>query len=141
MVGQDLSQEHAWQLSQELRLASNFSGPFNFSVGTNYMHYETVEDYYVFFNLITAELQEIDGQDAGQYTECNSGTSFLPPSLIHPNRFSSLSGGVPQLGLPRWAATVSWWMGDCPAPISIPIRSARSTDWGITISAAKIPMR
>jgi iron complex outermembrane receptor protein len=87
MVGEDLSQEHAWQFSQELRLASNFSGPFNFSAGGNYMHYETVEDYYVFFNLITAELQEVNGQDAGQYTECNSGTNFLPPSIISPEPF------------------------------------------------------
>ncbi|HEY5236938.1 MAG TPA: TonB-dependent receptor, partial [Rhizomicrobium sp.] len=91
MVGQDLSQEHAWQLSQEFRLASNFSGPFNFSAGANYMHYETVEDYYVFFNLITAELQEINGQDAGQYTECDSGITpgsyNIPPTLISPEPF------------------------------------------------------
>ena len=54
-VGEDLSQEHAFQISQELRLASNYKGPFNFSVGANYMHYETVEDFYVFLNLITME--------------------------------------------------------------------------------------
>ncbi len=53
LVAQDVSQEHAWQLSQEFRLASNFTGPFNFSVGGNYMHYETVEDYYVFANTLT----------------------------------------------------------------------------------------
>jgi outer membrane receptor protein involved in Fe transport len=53
LVAQDLSRERAWQLSQEFRLASNFSGPFNFSVGGNYMHYETVEDYYVFANSLT----------------------------------------------------------------------------------------
>jgi len=53
IVAQDLSTERAWQLSQEIRLASNFSGPFNFSVGGNYMHYETVEDYYVFANTLT----------------------------------------------------------------------------------------
>ncbi len=53
IVAQDLSDEHAWQLSQELRLSSNFSGPLNFSVGGNYLHYETEENYYVFFNTIT----------------------------------------------------------------------------------------
>jgi len=53
LVAQDVSQEHAWQLSQEFRLASNFTGPFNFSVGGNYMHYETVEDYYVFANTLS----------------------------------------------------------------------------------------
>ena len=53
LVLQDLSDEHAWQLSQEFRLASNFSGPFNFSVGGNYLHYETEENYYVFINTIS----------------------------------------------------------------------------------------
>src|SRR6185437_5071751 len=52
-VGEDLSQEHAWQLSQEVRLASSFAGPINFSVGANYLHYETMEDYYVFLNVLT----------------------------------------------------------------------------------------
>ena len=51
---EDLSDEHAWQLSQEFRLASNFSGPFNFSVGGNYLHYETEENYYVFINALYA---------------------------------------------------------------------------------------
>jgi iron complex outermembrane receptor protein len=53
LVLEDLSDEHAWQLSQEFRLSSNFSGPLNFSVGGNYMHYETAEDYYVFINAAT----------------------------------------------------------------------------------------
>ena len=53
LVVQDLSDENAWQLSQEFRLASNFSGPFNFSVGGNYLHYETEENYYVFSNTFT----------------------------------------------------------------------------------------
>jgi outer membrane receptor protein involved in Fe transport len=52
-VGEDLSQEHAWQISQEVRLTSSFGGPFNFSAGGNYLHYETLEDYYVFLNLLT----------------------------------------------------------------------------------------
>ncbi len=54
LVTQDLDEEHAWQLSQEFRLASNFSGPFNFSVGGNYLHYETEENYYVFSNALSA---------------------------------------------------------------------------------------
>jgi outer membrane receptor protein involved in Fe transport len=53
LVAQDISREHAWQLSQELRLASHFGGPFNFSAGGNYMHYETEEDYFVFANALT----------------------------------------------------------------------------------------
>jgi iron complex outermembrane receptor protein len=53
LVGEDVSQEHAYQFSQELRLVSGFSGPFNFSMGGNFLHYQTIEDYYVFFNAIT----------------------------------------------------------------------------------------
>ena len=53
LVAQDLSNEHAWQLSQEFRLASKFAGPFNFSLGGNYIHYETEENYYVFANTLT----------------------------------------------------------------------------------------
>ncbi|HVP83820.1 MAG TPA: TonB-dependent receptor [Rhizomicrobium sp.] len=54
LVAQDISREHAWQFSQEFRLASKFSGPFNFSAGGNWMHYETEEDYFVFANVLTA---------------------------------------------------------------------------------------
>ncbi len=53
LVAQDLSTEHAWQLSQEFRVASHFSGPFNFSAGGNYLHYETEENYYVFINSLS----------------------------------------------------------------------------------------
>ena len=53
LVAQDLVEEHAWQLNQEFRLASNFTGPFNFSAGGNFMHYETAENYFVFFNTLT----------------------------------------------------------------------------------------
>jgi outer membrane receptor protein involved in Fe transport len=53
LVGEDLSMENAWQISQELRLSSNFGGPFDFSAGGNYLHYETHENYYVFFNTLT----------------------------------------------------------------------------------------
>ena len=63
LVAQDLSDEHAWQLSQEFRLASNFGGPFNFSVGGNYLHYETEENYYVFINVLTLAAYSWPHQD------------------------------------------------------------------------------
>ena len=53
LIAQDLSKERAWQLSQEFRVVSNFDGPLNFSAGVNYLHYETVEDYYVFINSLS----------------------------------------------------------------------------------------
>ncbi len=76
LVGEDLSEERAQQFSQELRLASNFSGPFNFSVGANYLHYQTVENYYVFINAITL-LTEYYNTFAGG-TVVN-GTAITPP--------------------------------------------------------------
>jgi iron complex outermembrane receptor protein len=54
IVAEDLSDERAWQFSQEFRLASNYSGPLNFSAGGNFLHYETEENYYVFINTLTA---------------------------------------------------------------------------------------
>ncbi len=54
LVVQDISREHAWQVSQEFRLTSDFQGPFNFSVGGNYLHYETLEDFLVLSNALTA---------------------------------------------------------------------------------------
>ena len=74
IVAEDLSDEHAWQLSQEFRLTSNFSGPLNFAVGGNYLHYETEENYYVFINANTASsliggnssCGEIAGGEGGQ---------------------------------------------------------------------------
>jgi len=53
LVAEDLAQERSWQFNQEFRLASNFSGPFNFTAGGNYMHYETHENYYVFINSLS----------------------------------------------------------------------------------------
>jgi iron complex outermembrane receptor protein len=65
LVAQDLDEEHAWQLSQEFRLASNFGGPFNFSVGGNYLHYETEENYYVFSNALSAYAYTTGDEDGG----------------------------------------------------------------------------
>ena len=53
LVAEDLSDEQRWQLSQEFRLLE-FRRPFNFSVGGNYLHYETEENYYVFINSLTS---------------------------------------------------------------------------------------
>jgi len=53
VVAQDISSEHAWQFNQEFRLSSGLPGPLNFSVGGNYMHYETEENYFVFANTLT----------------------------------------------------------------------------------------
>jgi iron complex outermembrane receptor protein len=73
LVGEDMSLEHAWQLSQEFRLASHFTGPFNFSVGGNYLHYETDESFYAFSNLVT-ELAAAQNQTGEISQQPPSGT-------------------------------------------------------------------
>ncbi|HTO41857.1 MAG TPA: TonB-dependent receptor plug domain-containing protein, partial [Rhizomicrobium sp.] len=52
ILAQDLVQQNSWQAGQEFRLASKFDGRFNFSVGGSYLHYETIENYYVFINAL-----------------------------------------------------------------------------------------
>lgn len=53
LVAVDISTAESRQFSQELRLASAFDGPFNFSLGANYLRYTTEDKYYVFFNSIS----------------------------------------------------------------------------------------
>jgi outer membrane receptor protein involved in Fe transport len=75
LVAQDLNDERSWQLSQEFRLASNFSGPFNFSIGGNYLHYETEENYYVFINSLTLASYTWD------HTLSGAGNPEIPQTL------------------------------------------------------------
>jgi len=50
LVAVDLSTAKSRQFSQEFRLSSNYSGPFNFSLGGNFLRYDTEDKYYVFIN-------------------------------------------------------------------------------------------
>ena len=50
LVAVDLSTAKSSHFSQEFRLASNYDGPFNFSLGTNFLRYDTEDKYYVFIN-------------------------------------------------------------------------------------------
>ncbi len=79
IVAEDLSKEHAWQFSQEFRLASNFSGPFNFTTGGNYLHYETGEDYYVFVNALSLySTDEGPVYDQGDRTGATQNYPYMP---------------------------------------------------------------
>jgi iron complex outermembrane recepter protein len=85
LVAEDLSDEHAWQFSQEFRLASNFSGPLNFSVGGNYLHYETEENYYVFINTLTL-LSLLSSPQNTQYVPgVTDNSGCLPGGLRTPS--------------------------------------------------------
>ncbi|HEV2561790.1 MAG TPA: TonB-dependent receptor [Rhizomicrobium sp.] len=77
LVAQDLSDEKAWQFSQEFRLASNFNGPLNFSVGGNYLHYETEENYYVFINTLTYYTTQA-GSGSGADTLPSETAQWIP---------------------------------------------------------------
>jgi outer membrane receptor protein involved in Fe transport len=53
LVAQDLSKATSRQFSQEFRLVTDYDGKFNFSLGANYMRFETKNDYYVFINALS----------------------------------------------------------------------------------------
>lgn len=74
IVGLDRSQAKSRQFSQEFRLQSSFDGPVNFSVGANYTRYKTIEDYYVFFNIISAIAQShgVVGNNSNNIGLCNN---------------------------------------------------------------------
>jgi len=99
LVGEDLSQEHAWQLSQEFRLASNFDGPFNFNVGGNYFHYETLEDYYVFINFLTLFSQAenqigLGSADPTDFIHCRGADLLTPHTYQNPHNVGLGAGCV-----------------------------------------------
>ncbi|MGI9169383.1 MAG: TonB-dependent receptor, partial [Caulobacteraceae bacterium] len=74
IVGLDQSNAKSRQYSQEFRLSSSFDGPLNFSIGGNYLYYKTLEDYYVFFNVLTALAQSRGiGNYSKNLSQCISG--------------------------------------------------------------------
>lgn len=66
MVGQDVSSESSEQFYQEIRLISDYKGPLNFVAGANYLHYHTLEDYYVFFNALSLFTEEVNSFFGGK---------------------------------------------------------------------------
>ncbi len=53
LVAVDVSRAESRQFSQEFRLGSNFDGPFNFSLGVNWLRYDNEDKYYVFINSLS----------------------------------------------------------------------------------------
>ena len=53
LVAMDLATAKSDHFSQEFRLGSSFDGPFNFSLGANFLRYDTEDKYYVFANKLT----------------------------------------------------------------------------------------
>jgi iron complex outermembrane receptor protein len=104
IVGEDQSSAVSRQFSQEIRLQSSFPGPFNFSIGANYVYYQTLEYYDVFFNILSAIAQSHGsvGNSSGKLGQCYSAITGLlnqvtPTSnvgciYIDPNPLDNING-------------------------------------------------
>ncbi len=90
LIAEDLSTERAWQLSQEFRISSNFSGPFNFTAGGNFLHYETVEKYYVFSNAFTL-INSNGFPEFGYQYNTPGDAPLIDHGYVDPNPISSLN--------------------------------------------------
>lgn len=84
----DISAGESEQWSQELRLQSNFDGPFNFNIGAIYLDFQSDGDYYVMGNTLTAAVQVQNSLPFATVTGCSSVT----PCAIDPNQTPDRSG-------------------------------------------------
>ena len=97
----DISSANSKQFSQEIRLNSDFSGPFNFSIGGNYTKFKTQNDYYVVSNLFTIMSMMRPFNGSGNQTEClltPNGVNVVSPirgsdcPYIDPNPVEDIDG-------------------------------------------------
>ncbi|HWB54348.1 MAG TPA: TonB-dependent receptor, partial [Tepidisphaeraceae bacterium] len=93
-VAQDVSQEHAHQFYQEVRLTSNFSGPLNFVGGANYLSYVTREDYYVFANAISLAAEHFNRFFGGTVTPDAPHIPFNPTTANYCEPPPALPGAI-----------------------------------------------
>lgn len=83
----DISSGESKQFSQELRLQSNFDGPFNFNIGAIYLDYKAESDYYVMGNtLYAAVLLQNQLPLAATVTGCSNTTICNIDTGATPNR-------------------------------------------------------
>ncbi len=97
LMARDLSQVESHQLNQEFRLASNFDAPLNFSLGANFTHFETVNDYYVFINALSLLTNFFPfNTHPGARKYCNIPADLpqltTPCVYVDPNPFESING-------------------------------------------------
>ena len=98
MLAVDVSQSRNTQCTQELRLQSDFSGPFNFSIGANALNFKSQDDYYVFNNMFSllAEYfynREDDPDASGIGTRnCDAGNEFRECVYVDPNPIDQING-------------------------------------------------
>ena len=78
----DISNANVEQWSQELRLASNFDGPFNFNIGAIYLDLKgTDSHYFVFGNTLTGQAQIANALTTGNpnCTATTPGCIYIDP--------------------------------------------------------------
>jgi iron complex outermembrane receptor protein len=104
IVGEDADNAVSRQVTQEIHLTSSFAGPLNFSLGGDYTSFRALENYYIFFNTMSALAQvgPVFGNDSnrGQYDVCYRGLQEfnVTPSgnlgciYIDPNALSNING-------------------------------------------------
>lgn len=102
MAGFDISRADAQQFAQEFRLSSSFAGALNFSIGANYTEFETLSQYYVMNNVLTALAMSPPFNGTGNMTDCSLGDFYgaFPVPMeqavhcpyIDPNPFESING-------------------------------------------------
>lgn len=87
---QDVSRAESRQFNQEFRLVSDFDGALNFSLGANYTRFETLNDYFIFSNLLTA-LAMTPPFD-GPIHNCTTSGGERGCVYIDPNELSQING-------------------------------------------------
>ncbi len=89
----DISSGDTTQWTEELRLQSNFDGPFNFDIGANYLDFKLApSDYFVFSNTLTATTLAFGGPS---FVDFNN-----PPDSTGQNYYDNRSN----YRLKSWAA-------------------------------------
>jgi len=96
LVGIDVSTARSRQFSQEIRISSNNDGPFNFSLGANFLRYDTKDKYYVFFNSLTM-YSAFSGRNMGQWQPGVTDNAGCLPNGMRPpaiNQIQDILGCV-----------------------------------------------
>ncbi|MGV1683556.1 TonB-dependent receptor [Sphingopyxis sp. NJF-3] len=76
----DVASSDSKQFSQELRLQSDFDGPFNFSLGANFTKFKAQEDYYIMSNVLTALSLIFPFNSGSDITNCGFSGPALEPA-------------------------------------------------------------
>lgn len=91
IAGFEISSSKSKQFSQEIRLQSSFDGPLNFSLGGNYLWFEGLNDYYLFYNVVTLLAQGFYNR-SNDPALCSGRAGTQSCMKIDTNPISSLSG-------------------------------------------------